>query len=246
MFPRYMTQPPGALSVARQNSPRALIRRARSGPVTLSNCLELIRVADEAAFDFCLQHWDEAVRHHGRSAVQNATNAISRKVFELMRQEKRQQKNMRHRNGSGGRVIEPSVSFMSPLSDCFAAFLLCSLERNSPNTIFHFLPVDLLCQIKAELKPVFPLSALKKSCFSLPPPDVDCSRTEDFLSDEDFLTVFRCDRAEFEGLKPWRKLHKKREAGLWGSPPSNQALQSASIDESTMMHPMFDQSDFKN
>lgn len=47
------------------------------------------------------------------------------------------------------------------------------------------------------------------------PAGVDPSRKEDYLSDADFKTVFKCSRAEFKELKPWKQQAMKKAADLF-------------------------------
>nr|XP_020647717.1 villin-1 isoform X1 [Pogona vitticeps] len=47
------------------------------------------------------------------------------------------------------------------------------------------------------------------------PSDVDPSRKEDYLSDEDFLAAFGMSRQDFAALAPWKKQSLKKEKGLF-------------------------------
>ena len=43
------------------------------------------------------------------------------------------------------------------------------------------------------------------------PPGVDPAHKENFLSDDDFLSVFGMDKVAFDKLQPWKRDEKKRE-----------------------------------
>jgi len=47
------------------------------------------------------------------------------------------------------------------------------------------------------------------------PAGVDPNHKEDYLSDADFKDVFKCSRAEFKELKPWKQQALKKDAGLF-------------------------------
>ena len=57
----------------------------------------------------------------------------------------------------------------------------------------------------------FDLTSLRAGC----PAGVNPSRKEDALSDSDFQTVFKMDRASFEGLAAWKRNQKKKDAGIF-------------------------------
>lgn len=49
----------------------------------------------------------------------------------------------------------------------------------------------------------------------VPPPGVDKSCRENYLSEEDFLKVFGCSRAEYTAMPQWKRVQKKRSTGLF-------------------------------
>ncbi len=49
----------------------------------------------------------------------------------------------------------------------------------------------------------------------VPPPGVDKSCRENYLSEEDFLKVFGCSRAEYTAMPQWKRVQKKRATGLF-------------------------------
>mmetsp|Transcript_4924 Transcript_4924/g.15709 ORF Transcript_4924/g.15709 Transcript_4924/m.15709 type:complete len:847 (+) Transcript_4924:143-2683(+) len=48
-----------------------------------------------------------------------------------------------------------------------------------------------------------------------PPTGIDVTRKEDYLSDADFAAVFKCTRAEYKELKPWKQQQLKKSVGLF-------------------------------
>ena len=47
------------------------------------------------------------------------------------------------------------------------------------------------------------------------PPEVDSSKREEFLSDEDFFETFNMNRTEWAGLAAWKKKDLKKKAKLF-------------------------------
>lgn len=47
------------------------------------------------------------------------------------------------------------------------------------------------------------------------PKGVNPERKEEYLTDEEFEKVFKMKRSDFLGLKEWRRVDKKKEAGLF-------------------------------
>lgn len=47
------------------------------------------------------------------------------------------------------------------------------------------------------------------------PKGVNPERKEDYLADDEFEKVFKMKRSEFEGMKKWRQVDKKKEVGLF-------------------------------
>lgn len=47
------------------------------------------------------------------------------------------------------------------------------------------------------------------------PKDVDPSRREYHLSDEEFKEVFNMDKKSFESLQEWKRIQYKKNAGLF-------------------------------
>ncbi|KAM4796909.1 advillin [Rhinophrynus dorsalis] len=61
----------------------------------------------------------------------------------------------------------------------------------------------------------YPIDALKGKQKHELPEGIDPTRKESYLSDHDFMTLFRMTRGEFSALPTWRQLSMKKELGLF-------------------------------
>lgn len=68
-----------------------------------------------------------------------------------------------------------------------------------------------LSQVRAEMTRKIPYEELRKRP---PPPGLDMTRLESYLTDEEFEAVFNMRRAQFAKLPEWARLNKKREVNL--------------------------------
>ena len=61
----------------------------------------------------------------------------------------------------------------------------------------------------------YPLEVLLEKNPDKLPKEVDVTRKEDFLSEEDFEKRFKMNRQTFKALKPWMQINLKKQVGLF-------------------------------
>jgi len=72
-----------------------------------------------------------------------------------------------------------------------------------------------IMDVKEALKEFHKTYAYEELMQPVPPPGVDKSCRENYLSEEDFLKVFGSTRAEYSAMPQWKRVQKKRATGLF-------------------------------
>ena len=99
--------------------------------------------------------------------------------------------------------VSSSLVFDSRLSKDSSSSLIPSHARNSS---------DIFTILEPGGDVVYSYQDLKSAeC----PPTVDKQRKEEYLNEEEFVTVFKMSKEEFAILPKWRRLNKKKEVGLF-------------------------------
>ena len=92
--------------------------------------------------------------------------------------------------------------------------LISPSQLNVTNGIKH-VKLDSISENSYSYGKTYPFERLLSSDNSELPPDVDPTKKEDYLSDDQFLAKFGMDKEAFKLLPQWKKVAAKKKIGLF-------------------------------